>query len=89
MFRIIILSGVERGFEVLRHQVVEVLGHTLFLRCREQRSTNLIQDILASDCSKELNLGMKVIRIIIIGGVEHNYKVRRRQVVELLGTNLF
>ena len=35
MFRIIILSGVERGFEVLRHQVVEVLGHTLFLRYRE------------------------------------------------------
>ena len=35
MFRIIILSGVERGLEVLRHQVVEVLGHTLFLRYRE------------------------------------------------------
>ena len=34
MFRIIILSGVELGFEVLRHQVVEVLGHTLFFSNR-------------------------------------------------------
>ena len=32
---------------------------------------------------------MKVFKIIIIGGVEHNYKVLRRQVVELLGKNLF
>ena len=51
--------------------------------------TNLIQDISASDCSKELNLGMKVFRIITIGGVEYNFKVLRRQVVELLGKNLF
>ena len=32
---------------------------------------------------------MKVFRIIIIGGEEHNYKFLRRQVVELLGKNLF
>ena len=89
MFRIIILSGVERGFEVLRHQVVELLGHTLFLCCCEYRSTNLIQDISASDCSKELNLGIKMFRIITLSRVEHTYKVLRRQIVQLLGKDLF
>ena len=32
MFTIIILSGVEHGFKVLRSQVVELLGPTQFLR---------------------------------------------------------
>ena len=30
MFRIIILSGIERGFKVLRRLDVELLGPTLF-----------------------------------------------------------
>ena len=35
MFRIIILSGVERSFKVLRRLDVELLGPTLFLFYRE------------------------------------------------------
>ena len=50
---------------------------------------NLIQDISTSDRGEELNMGMKVFRIITIGGVKHDFKDLRRQVVELLGKNLF
>ena len=46
---------------------------------------NLIQDISTSDRGEELNLGMKVFRIITIGGVKHDFKDLRRQVVELIG----
>ena len=40
---------------------------------------NLIQNISTSDRGEELNLGMKVFKIITIGGVEHNWWVIRQK----------